>query len=431
MLPQEAAEKPAAGVVPADFKRRWAKTLQGHPDANPSVHAVMDVGISGRVLFVDQQIPRGDMDAGSYAAIQEMRLFQSLGYKVTFLPMNLMHGAVYTDALQRMGVETIHAPFASSVEDVFRERGTEFDCVYITRYHVARSVLPFVRRFNPRAKVIFNNADLHFLRELRTALAKKDETLLRRSELTRTHELEVMRRCDLTLTYSDVERAVVESHNRDQTKIAKAPWVVAPAASIPEFSARRDLMFIGSFGHQPNVDAMRFFVSEVMPMLRSALPGLSLLIYGSQMTPEIKQFESSDIKIKGHVENLGSAFDSARLFVAPLMAGAGVKGKVLSAMSYGVPTVLTNVAAEAIGVQASVHYAAADSAVEMTKTIQSLYHDEARWNAISAASLSFVRSHFSFEKGQATLRRALESIDIFPTASSTALCCKAPLPPLT
>ncbi len=142
----------------------------------------------------------------------------------------------------------------------------------VTRHHVARAVVPFIRRFNPQAKVVFNNADLHFLRELRTALALNDGELLRRSRLTRDLELEIMRITDLTVSYNEVEHAVILSHNLDQTRIAKAPWVVAPAEAIASLRERSDIGFLGSFGHKPNVDALKFFAQEVMPLLRQSRP---------------------------------------------------------------------------------------------------------------------------------------------------------------
>jgi GT2 family glycosyltransferase len=423
---QQSARRPLSG----DFKRRWADAFREHPNESLSVRPAMDYGIKDRILFIDQKTPRPDVDAGSYAAIQEIRVFQALGYKITFLPQNLGHNDTYTTALERMGVEVIHAPFATSIEDVLKERGEEFSLVYITRYHVARTVLPFVRRFNPNAKVILNNADLHFLRELRSALALKDAEMLRRSKLTRDLELEVMRQTDLTISYNDVEHAVIQSHNLDQTRVAKAPWIVTPAATVLPFSKRTDIGFLGSFGHRPNVDAMKFFAHQVMPLLRQTLPDIRLMIYGSQIGPEIEALATDHIVIKGHVGNLADAFDYLKLFVAPLTAGAGIKGKVLSAMAFGVPTVLSPAAAEGIGAQAGTHYLNADAPSDWVAAISAAYGDEKRWNSLSRSALDFVETHHSFEKGVQTMRAALEMINIYPPHKSNALCCRVSQPPL-
>jgi glycosyltransferase involved in cell wall biosynthesis len=414
----------------AAFKRKWADVYRTNPPEKRSVREAMDGGISGRILFIDQQVPRADVDAGSYAAIQEARLFQALGYKVALLPMNLTHLGVYTRALQRIGIEVLHAPFANSVEDVIKERGNEFDLVYITRFQVARAVLPFVRRHNPRAKVIFNNADLHFLRELRTALAQKDAEMLRRSRMTRDQELEAMRQVDLTISYNEVEHAVIQSHNLDQTRLAKAPWVVSAATAVAPFAERKNVAFVGSFGHRPNLDAVRYFVSDVMPRLRRSLPGVAFDIYGSQIGADVQALASADVLVKGHVDSLAEVYGTTRVFVAPLVAGAGLKGKVLAAMSYGVPSVLSPAAAEGIGGQAGVQYLAAQSPQDWVDAIAALYEDEKAWKKVSANALEFVRAHYSFERGLETLRRALETIDVYPPRQPRALWCREPLPPL-
>jgi GT2 family glycosyltransferase len=154
------------------FKRRWTRDFQSFGEEGKNPDLEKDRGISGRVLFVDWQCPRPDMDAGSYAAVQEMRLAKALGLKVSFLPLNLAFMGRYTEDLNRLGIETWHAPFVHSVKAFFAAFGPQFDAIYMTRYNVAESVLPFVKSAAPHAKTIFCLADLHFLRELRMAVRK-------------------------------------------------------------------------------------------------------------------------------------------------------------------------------------------------------------------------------------------------------------------
>jgi glycosyltransferase involved in cell wall biosynthesis len=425
--PRHSAPGPHASAA---FRRKWARP-HGDPGGDvASIAMVKDRGVSGRVLMIDQQTPRPDNDAGSYAAVQEMRLLQALGYKVSFMPMNLAYAGAYTQALQRAGIEAIYAPFATSVEETLSQRGDEFDLVYLTRYQTARAVLPQIRKHCPRAKVIFNNADLHFLRELRAAIDQKDGSLLRRSKLTREHELEVMRQVDLALSYSDAERAVIQSHNLDATTVARAPWVVVPHASTPPFGSRRDIAFLGGFGHLPNVEAVKFFIAEVMPILRSTLPGVSFNIFGSQMPPQILSLRADDVAPIGHVQDLAQAMDTARIFVAPLTFGAGVKGKVLSAMAAGLPSILSPVASEGLGAIAGAHFLSAETAQEWAGQITALYGDEVRWNELSRNALMFVTKHYSIDQGLSTMRRALEAIQVYPPGRPTALHFQTTLPPL-
>src|SRR5438477_13099488 len=110
----------------------------------------------------------------------------------------------YTEALQRMGVEVIYAPFALSMSEVIERRGPEFNLFYIARYGVAQSIVDSIRARAPEAKIILNIHDLHFLRELREALLSKNPQLMQKAVSTRESELAVMRKVDLVVSYSEV-----------------------------------------------------------------------------------------------------------------------------------------------------------------------------------------------------------------------------------
>src|SRR3990172_4434730 len=220
--------------------------------------------------------------------MQEIRLLQSLGFKVTFVPANIAYMGGYTEALQRMGVEVLYAPFALSMSDVIERRGAEFNLVYIARYGVAQQVIDTVRAKAPNAKVVLNIHDLHFLREVREALHAKDGALMQKAVATRDAELAVMRKVDLVVSYSDTEHAVIESHNLDSTRVARVPWVVETADKVPGYEARKDIAFLGGFGHRPNVEAVEWFVREVMPLIRERLPGVRPLLSCTPAPPPLQ-----------------------------------------------------------------------------------------------------------------------------------------------
>src|SRR6266404_7518864 len=99
----------------------------------------------------------------------------------------------------------MYAPFILSIHELLETRGSEFDLVYLTRYSIAERNIDAIRRFAPQAKVVFNNADLHFLRELRSAIASKSQQGLEGALKTRDDELGLMRKVDLVLSYNEAE----------------------------------------------------------------------------------------------------------------------------------------------------------------------------------------------------------------------------------
>ncbi|GJD60448.1 glycosyltransferase [Methylobacterium frigidaeris] len=394
------------------FKRKWIDAYRRHGREGVSPDLEKDRGIHGRALFVDYQAPKVDTDAGSYAAVQEMRLVQALGYKVSFLSQNLAHLGKHTEYLQRIGVEVYHAPFYQSIEEVFEKHGKDFDVVYMTRYYVARDCIPAARRYAPQAKLIMNNADLHFLRELRTAITRNDGALIDKALTVRGEELAVMRDVDLVLSYNSVEHAVIMSHNLDSTRVMHVPWVEKTSDNVPPFEARSDIAFLGGFNHHPNGEAVGFFVRAVMPLLRQKSP-IKFNIYGSNPSKDVIQLASDDVIVRGYVETVDTVFDSCRVFVAPLISGAGIKGKVLAALAHGTPCVLSPVAAEGIGLRHGYDCLIAETPADWVECVMRLYEDAELWSNISRRGRELIESSYSFKSGLTTMRKAFESVNLY------------------
>ena len=403
------------------FKARWSRAFKNNGAIGRDMDLHKDRNIRFRALVIDFTTPQPENDAGSYAAVQEIRLLQSLGFKVTFVPDNLAYLASPTEALQRMGVECVYAPFILSIQEILETRGSEFDLVYLTRYSIAERHIDAIRRFSPQAKVVFNNADLHFLRELRSAIATKNQEDLDRALKTRNDELGLMRKVDLVLSYNDAEHAVIVSHNLDSTRIARCPWVVDLPATSPGFDERADIAFLGGFSHAPNPQAMEYFVREVMPLLRERLPNVSLRIYGSGISDRVRDLAADDVIIEGWVPNVAQVYASCRVFVAPLRSGAGIKGKVVGALAFGVPCVLSPVAAEGTGIRDGQEALIAETAGQWAESIAVLYEDRLMWTKIHHAARDYAASEFSFLRGQKLMQRALESVDIFAEPDNTVL----------
>jgi GT2 family glycosyltransferase len=405
------------------FKKRWASAFSGNGAFGKEVDLAKDRNVRYRVLVIDANTPRPDIDAGSYAAIQEMRLLQSLGCKLTFVPEYTLWCGSYTQALQRMGIECLYSPFIASVNEVVEKRGAEFDLVYITRYSVAERLLDSIRLHAPQAKILFNNADLHFLRELRAAIAAGSQDRIGSALQTRDAELAVMRKVDLVLSYNEVEHAVILSHNLDSTRIAKCPWVVSTRTEVPSFGARHGIAFLGGYAHQPNVEAAEFFVRAVMPLLRERLPGLELRLYGSDMPQNLRDLfdGEADVALPGWVPSVDTVYDGCRVFVAPLLSGAGIKGKVIGAMAHGVPCVVSPVAAEGTGIRDGLEALVATTPAQWVDAVELLYNDSEAWSKQQHAAWAYTQTAFGLARGRELMQAALETVDVFAAPDSSCL----------
>jgi len=395
------------------FRRRWAAVFASQGRRTDSWDLLKDRGVQRRALLVDAEVPQPQRDAGSYAAVQEIRLLQSLGYKVTFIAENLGHLGRHTEALQADGVEVLYAPYFMSVDDCLRARGREFDLVYVTRFSVAESCIAPVRAHAPDAKLVLNLADLHFLRELRSAIHGKDSDKLTAAVGIRDRELAVLRQVDIVLTYSQVEQAVIFSHALDSAKVARCPWVVELEQSPAPFASRAGIAFLGGFSHPPNLEAVKYFVREVLPGLRERVPGLTFHVYGSRVPPELQELEGNGLVVEGYVEEVQTVYQRHRLFVVPLQSGAGIKGKVIGAFAAGIPCVLSPVAIEGVPVREGLDALVARTAAQWIQEISRAYSDEKLWARLQENGQALAEAEYAFEVGQRVMRESLEAAGLF------------------
>ena len=395
------------------FRRVWLDHLIELPSyENVLCSKPFDQLDKERILFIDYAMPRLNQDAGSYAAIQEMKLVQSLGFRVTFVAANMVYIGKYVSELQKIGVEVLHRPFYNSVNDVLEQQLTSFAAIYITRYNVAREYIDYIRQHSI-AKVLFNNADLHFLRETRIALSQGgDDALLAQVLETRHAELDVCRKADVVLCYSSVEHAVIMSHIMEAEKLRLTPWVLEKKDKGVNFHEREGIAFLGGFDHFPNREAVTYLVDHVMPILKINEPEIVLYIYGSNIPEEFKECHYSNINVMGYAESLDDVYQQHRIFVAPLLSGAGIKGKVLDAIAYNLPCVLSTIAAEGTGLSHGVSALIADDNSECVSAITRLYRDQGLWEIFAQNSQMLFDAKYTKGHGEKVFREIFTSIGL-------------------
>ncbi|WP_238368358.1 glycosyltransferase [Mesobacterium pallidum] len=395
------------------FKRQWGQAYRNFSEVGHKPDLEKDRGIVGRVLFIDYTTPTPDRDAGSYAALQEIKLVQSLGYKVTFLPENLAYMGDYTHALEKQGVEMIVAPYHMHPHAYLDEHARDFDCFYITRYHVVNNMVGKIRELVPDAKIIMNGADFHYLRLLRKGITENSEKGIEEATGVREEELAAMHSVDVVLSYNDTEMAIIEAMSEGRVSVLRCPWVLDIPGIPKDRSGREGISFLGSFQHHPNIEGLEWLAKNVMSVLAEKRPDIVLSIYGSRMDERVRKLASPVINPVGFVEDVADAYDPHRVFVAPLLAGAGIKGKVLSALAAGIPTVLSPVAAEGIGLRDEEDCLIAEKPSDWVEKITRLHDDEALWIKIQENGLKVAKQRFNFSRAREQMRDVFEAAEIF------------------
>jgi GT2 family glycosyltransferase len=376
------------------LERHAAALATQYPHDPDFLSAARDRRRGKRVLVIDHMVPHYDQDAGSVRMQALLCIMVDLGFRVTFLPDNLAGLEPYTSELQQLGIEVLCGRMS---ELAFLEtHGREFDVVVLCRAFFAAKYLPALLACKPRPFIIFDTVDLHYLREQRQAVLEDDAGLARAAERTRAVELGVMRSSDMVWVTSTYEAELLRA-DAPGTHVEIVPMIHSVRADVPPFARRRNILFIGSFHHPPNEDAVIYFVEQVLPLVRSQLPGVQLLVVGSHVPPSILALASDAVVVLGYVQDIEPVFDSCRVSVAPIRYGAGVKGKVTQSLAWGLPAVATPIAAEGTQLIHDVHLMIASDPAAFAQRVVEVYDDEALWTRLSVAGRRQVEASLSYD----------------------------------
>ena len=246
---------------------RWQEHLKSHRPNGVGADNEKDRGMMRRVLILEHCTPTPDCDAGSVTVFNFMILLREMGFTITFIPEdNFCYLSEYTAALQRIGVEVLYAPYVTSVAKHVKEFGQRYDLVFIFRPMVAERHFYTIREYCDKAKILYYAHDLHFLRMMREADLFADAAKQRAAEEMKVRELAAISRCGASIVVTDVEldilKAYIPVHN-----VYVFPLILSTHSANKKFSARKDIIFFGSYQHPPNVDAVHYFVEKIMPFL--------------------------------------------------------------------------------------------------------------------------------------------------------------------
>jgi GT2 family glycosyltransferase/glycosyltransferase involved in cell wall biosynthesis len=394
------------------FVEKWRKQLKDHRESGCDPFIARDrPPHRPTILVIDHYVPRYDQDAGSRATYHYLKLLVDLGLRVIFLPGDFEPWQPYTNELQQRGIAVLYGKWYSrNFNSWLRDNGRYFDVVQLYRPHVAWRFIESVRVYAHRAKIAYVPVDLHYLRELRRYKSGGDREAIRTAEDWWKVEFDLFAKADVIQVFSRHEEAAIAAAFPLKT-VQTIPLFIAeelePSTPAP-FDARRDLLFVGGFGHPPNADAVNWFVSEILPLVLEELPEVRLRIVGSRPPREVTDLARPNISIEGYVPDstLARTYQNARVAVAPLRFGAGLKGKIIEAMTAGLPVVTTSIGAEGIGKDQG-QLAVAEDPVDFASAIVELYSSEIEWERASVSGSRYVQSNFSRAVATREIRSAL------------------------
>lgn len=378
-----------------------------------------------KVLVLDQEFPRFDRNSGGLRMYELIRVLCAMRTDITFLPYDLEDHPYYGEALRQMKVKTLCRPEIDSIAAHLEARGSRYDLIILCRMPQARLVIDDVKRFAPQARLIFDTVDVHYLRLSRQAETQNSDELRAEARLWKRWELALMRKTDCTIVVSEPEKQLLtaQSPGVPVSVVSNIHRVIA----LPLWSENRTrLLYLGNFHHLPNVDAVRHLVKDILPLIRRDLPEIQLDIVGEYREQTIEDLEGNGIRLHGHQSNLTPFFAAARVFVAPLRYGAGVKGKLHTSMSYGVPLVTTSIGAEGMHLEHGETAFIADDSAAFAAHVVRLFADRILWERMATAAQKILNAHFSPGVAHRNLLAVLSVFDRRPRAGVIACEINAP-----
>ncbi|WP_243039107.1 glycosyltransferase [Dyella sedimenti] len=390
----------------ATFVAKWNDALNDHPPVGTSLMRALRWRRRGRILVVDSMTPEPTRDSGSLRLSAILRLLDEQGWAVAFLPDDGRASDEEVRAMGALGTEVLCRPWVSDLPHWLRAHGHELRAVILCRHTVAGQYASLVRKLAPKARLLFDTVDLHFLREQRAAELSGSASMARQALASRKSELALIEQCDVTFVVSPHEQALLAAEV-PQAKVELLSNIHEVHGCRQPQALRRDFVFIGGFGHPPNADAVRWIASDILPALRKHAPDARVHVLGDVPDSAREELRAPGLELHGRVPDLAPWLDGALASLAPLRFGAGVKGKINMAMSYGVPVIATPLAVEGMHLEKGTDVLLAETAEDFAQAAQELQQNADLWSRLSTASIDNVKRHFSSRLAYEALERAL------------------------
>ncbi len=340
--------------------------------------------------------------------LQLIELFLKQNFKITFACTAQKNKNSFD--LKSLGIEEVSIALNSSSFDDFIIN-LQPTIVLFDRFMIEEQFGWRVAENCPNAIRILDTEDLHFLRKVRHQQLKKgedftNEALLKSDDTKR--EIASILRCDLSLIISTYEMDLLKSVFKiDENILYYLPFLLDKvethqAKKWKSFEERAHFVFIGNFFHKPNVDAVLTLKNEIWSEIRENLPNAEIHIYGAYVNQQIQELHNKKegFIIKAFAKNSKEVIEKAKVLLAPLRFGAGIKGKLTEAMLCGTPSVTTKIGAEGMCDRFPWPGFVEDNFSDFALMASELYRNKNMWKNAQETGIEVV--NFIYDKAKLT-----------------------------
>lgn len=357
---------------------------------------------SEHILIISSVWPEPNSSAAGARMMQLIELFQSKGWRITYASPATDSEHMFD--IQNIGVKKVSIELNSESFDVFIQN-IQPSIVLFDRFMVEEQFGWRVAEHCPKAMRILDTIDLHCLRTSRQKAFKENRTFtigdLMLEDVAK-REIASILRCDLSLIISSIEMDLLkDSFKVDDALLHYLPFMLDPIDNIhinhwKKFEERNHFISIGNFLHEPNWNAVLYLKETIWPLIRKKLPHAELHIYGAYPSQKVYQLQQpkQGFFIMGRAQNALAVMENARVCLAPLRFGAGLKGKLIEAMLCGTPSVTTDIGAEAMHGRLEWNGIIANNAEDISNTAVKLFTDFFTWEKAQRNGVDIINTMY-------------------------------------
>ncbi|GGP05076.1 glycosyl transferase [Cloacibacterium rupense] len=332
------------------------------------------------LVIIGKVFPEPHSTAAGSRMLQLMDLFLAQNYQITFLSTASISENSFDLNSKNIQFQNIVLN-DNSFDELIKKINPEI--VIFDRFTTEEQFGWRVSEQVPDAVKILDTEDLHFLRSAREKAFKQNKNIEHLDLINEVFKREIasILRCDLSLIISEFEMNMLKNQFRIDEKILfYLPLFAEIKKSETQFSERRNFVSIGNFLHEPNWQTV-LQLKKIWKNIKKQLPEAEIHIYGAYATEKVFQLhkQKEGFIIKGRAENVKTTFNQAKVLLAPIPFGAGIKGKLLESMQFGLPNVTSTIGAEAMYGNFDWNGSITDNETEFVEKAILLYQDENIW----------------------------------------------------
>lgn len=369
------------------------------------------------ILIIGKVWPEPASSAAGSRTLQLAEVFLQQKWKVSFACA--AGDSEFAADLEAYGIQKFPIELNNSSFDTFI-KSLNPSIIIFDRFTTEEQFGWRVAEFCPDAMRVLDTIDLHCLRVARHSALKQNREFEWKDLVNDTakRELASIYRCDLSLMISEVEIEVLQNYFKvnagllHYTPFLENPISESEQSQSPDYHSRQHFITIGNFLHEPNWDSVQYLKQNIWPLVRKQLPKAELHIYGSYPSQKVFQLHNpkEGFLIKGRAESAKEVMMQARVCLAPLRFGAGMKGKLLDAMLYGTPSVTTLIGSESMHGDLPWNGTVANTPEELADAAVNLYTNETWWKQAQENGTKIINQHFSKEKNGIVLINRLTDL---------------------